>query len=51
MQGKKAAKPKKTVLRLDSDADDMSMDDNSEDSDFKSAPKKVKPSPHEVTMS
>ena len=40
MQGKKAAKPKKVLHRLDSDADDISMDDDSGDSDF-GAPKKV----------
>ena len=41
MQAKKAAKPKKVVHRLmDSDADDISMDNDSGDSDF-GAPKKV----------
>ena len=40
MQAKKAAKVKKVVQRLDSDADDSSMDDDSGDSDF-GAPKKV----------
>ena len=40
MQAKKAAKPKKVVHRLDSDADNISMDDDSGDSDF-GAPKKV----------
>ena len=40
MQAKKAAKPKKVVHRLDSDAHDISMDDDSGDSDF-GAPKKV----------
>ena len=40
MQAKKAAKPKKVVHRLDPDADDISMDDDSGDSDF-GAPKKV----------
>ena len=37
---RRAAKPKKVVHRLDSDADDISMDDDSGDSDF-GAPKKV----------
>ena len=35
------AKQKKKVVHLDSDADDMSMDDDEEDSDFDGAPKKV----------
>ena len=34
-------KQKKKVVHLDSDADDMSMDDEEEDSDFDGAPKKV----------
>ena len=40
MQAKKVSKPKKVVHRLDSDAGDISMDDDSGDSDF-GAPKKV----------
>ena len=46
MQAKKATKPKTAVLRLDSDADDISMDDDSGDSNF-GVPKKV-PLPAEV---
>ena len=42
MQAKKAVKQKKKVVHLDSDADDMSMDDDEEDSDFDGAPKKVR---------
>ena len=42
MQAKKAAKQKKKVVHLDSDADDVSMDDNSEDSDFEGAHKRVR---------
>lgn len=42
MQAKKGAKQKKKAVQLDSDADDMSMDDDSEDSDFEGAPKKVR---------
>ena len=42
MQAKKVTKQKKKVLHLDSDADDMSMADDSEDSDFEGAPKRVR---------
>ena len=42
MQAKKAAKQRKKVVHLDSDADSMSLDDNSGDSDFDGAPKKVR---------
>ena len=42
-QAKKASKQRKKVVHLDSDADSMSLDDNSEDSDFDGAPKKVRP--------
>ena len=41
MQAKKSTKQKKKVVHLDLDADDGSMDDDSEDSDFEGASKKV----------
>ena len=42
MQAKTATKQKKKAIQLDSDGDDMSMDDDSEDSDFEEAPKKAR---------
>ena len=42
MQAKKVAKQRRKVVQLDSDVDSMSLDDNSEDSDFDGAPKKVR---------